>query len=145
MNEDAISPVIGVILMVAITVILAAVIAAFVFGISGQMAVKSPEGLTECSNLNKVTDKYMTPNYNIIEVNNNYLYQLSLTNYNKVRVGDYVQIDIFGEVRILSVIELSERESGYRDACKVIDRVECERQKAYQRECSEMFSKTCSR
>ena len=31
-NEDAVSPVIGVILMVAITVILAAVIAAFVFG-----------------------------------------------------------------------------------------------------------------
>lgn len=32
LNEDAVSPVIGVILMVAITVILAAVIAAFVFG-----------------------------------------------------------------------------------------------------------------
>ncbi|MCG7854185.1 MAG: type IV pilin N-terminal domain-containing protein, partial [Methanosarcinaceae archaeon] len=31
-DEDAVSPVIGVILMVAITVILAAVIAAFVFG-----------------------------------------------------------------------------------------------------------------
>ncbi|MDW7728226.1 MAG: type IV pilin N-terminal domain-containing protein [Candidatus Methanoperedens sp.] len=34
-NEEAVSPVIGVILMVAITVILAAVIAAFVFGIGG--------------------------------------------------------------------------------------------------------------
>ena len=34
-NEQAVSPVIGVILMVAITVILAAVIAAFVFGMSG--------------------------------------------------------------------------------------------------------------
>jgi len=33
-REDAVSPVIGVILMVAITVILAAVIAAFVFGMS---------------------------------------------------------------------------------------------------------------
>jgi len=32
-SEDAVSPVIGVILMVAITVILAAVIAAFVFGL----------------------------------------------------------------------------------------------------------------
>ena len=32
-NDQAVSPVIGVILMVAITVILAAVIAAFVFGI----------------------------------------------------------------------------------------------------------------
>lgn len=35
-NEEAVSPVIGVILMVAITVILAAVIAAFVFGLGGQ-------------------------------------------------------------------------------------------------------------
>jgi flagellin-like protein len=34
-NEEAVSPVIGVILMVAITVILAAVIAAFVFGLGG--------------------------------------------------------------------------------------------------------------
>ncbi len=36
-NEEAVSPVIGVILMVAITVILAAVIAAFVFGMSGSI------------------------------------------------------------------------------------------------------------
>lgn len=34
-NDEAVSPVIGVILMVAITVILAAVIAAFVFGLAG--------------------------------------------------------------------------------------------------------------
>ena len=36
-DEEAVSPVIGVILMVAITVILAAVIAAFVFGMSGSL------------------------------------------------------------------------------------------------------------
>lgn len=36
-NEDAVSPVIGVILMVAITVILAAVIAAFVFGMANDV------------------------------------------------------------------------------------------------------------
>ena len=34
-REDAVSPVIGVILMVAVTVILAAIIAAFVFGMAG--------------------------------------------------------------------------------------------------------------
>jgi flagellin-like protein len=39
-NEDAVSPVIGVILMVAITVILAAVIAAFVFGMAGGVDTK---------------------------------------------------------------------------------------------------------
>ena len=37
-NDDAVSPVIGVILMVAITVILAAVIAAFVFGMAGNIS-----------------------------------------------------------------------------------------------------------
>jgi len=36
-HDDAVSPVIGVILMVAVTVILAAVIAAFVFGVSGNI------------------------------------------------------------------------------------------------------------
>ena len=36
-NEEAVSPVIGVILMVAVTVILAAVIAAFVFGMAGNL------------------------------------------------------------------------------------------------------------
>ena len=43
-SEDAVSPVIGVILMVAITVILAAVIAAFVFGKAfDELAAASPE------------------------------------------------------------------------------------------------------
>lgn len=37
-NEDAVSPVISVILLVAITVILAAIIAAFVFGMAGNIA-----------------------------------------------------------------------------------------------------------
>ena len=36
-NDEAVSPVIGVILMVAITVILAAVIAAFVFNMAGDV------------------------------------------------------------------------------------------------------------
>ena len=36
-NDNAVSPIIGVILMVAITVILAAVVAALVFGIAGNM------------------------------------------------------------------------------------------------------------
>jgi flagellin-like protein len=37
-NDEGVSPVIGVILMVAITVILAAVIAAFVFGMAGNIS-----------------------------------------------------------------------------------------------------------
>lgn len=45
-TEDAVSPVIGVILMVAITVILAAVIAAFVFGLAGSTGTAKNVGLT---------------------------------------------------------------------------------------------------
>jgi flagellin-like protein len=41
-NEEGVSPVIGVILMVAITVILAAVIAAFVFGMGGSLNEAPP-------------------------------------------------------------------------------------------------------
>ncbi len=45
-DEEAVSPVIGVILMVAITVILAAVIAAFVFGMTGNVATTKSVGVT---------------------------------------------------------------------------------------------------
>ncbi|WP_445474511.1 type IV pilin [Methanococcoides methylutens] len=49
-NEDAVSPVIGVILMVAITVILAAVIAAFVFGMGpSEMAPQASLRLSNAS------------------------------------------------------------------------------------------------
>ena len=50
-DEEAVSPVIGVILMVAITVILAAVIAAFVFGMGGNLSESPPSvSLTASSN-----------------------------------------------------------------------------------------------
>jgi len=48
-NEEAVSPVIGVILMVAITVILAAVIAAFVFNIGGTQQKTPVVSLTAVS------------------------------------------------------------------------------------------------
>jgi flagellin-like protein len=46
-NSEAVSPVIGVILMVAITVILAAVIAAFVFGMAGQIEKPKTVAITQ--------------------------------------------------------------------------------------------------
>jgi len=49
-NEEAVSPVIGVILMVAITVILAAVIAAFVFGMSSNVDTTKTVGVTAALN-----------------------------------------------------------------------------------------------
>jgi len=49
-EEEAVSPVIGVILMVAIVVILAAVIAAFVFGMAGSTSASKNVGMTVSPN-----------------------------------------------------------------------------------------------
>jgi len=49
-NEEAVSPVIGVILMVAVTVILAAIIAAFVFNMAGSMQSAKTVGMTLTAN-----------------------------------------------------------------------------------------------
>ncbi|MFA4859865.1 type IV pilin [Methanoregula sp.] len=49
-NDEAVSPVIGVILMVAITVILAAVIAAFVFGMAGNIQSAKTVAITMTQN-----------------------------------------------------------------------------------------------
>ncbi|HOI62466.1 MAG TPA: type IV pilin N-terminal domain-containing protein [Methanoculleus sp.] len=57
-NEDAVSPVIGVILMVAITVILAAVIAAFVFGMTGNVQTTKTVAVTANQNSNNVVLTY---------------------------------------------------------------------------------------
>ena len=55
-NDEAVSPVIGVILMVAITVILAAVIAAFVFGMSGNISKTKTVAVT----VQKVDSSHIT-------------------------------------------------------------------------------------
>jgi flagellin-like protein len=47
-DDKAVSPVIGVILMVAITVILAAVIASFVLGLGDQTGERAPQFTIEC-------------------------------------------------------------------------------------------------
>jgi len=47
-DDDAVSPVIGVILMVAITVILAAVIASFVLGLGDQTSEAAPQVSVSC-------------------------------------------------------------------------------------------------
>jgi len=47
-DDDAVSPVIGVILMVAITVILAAVIASFVLGLGNQTGPAAPTVSVSC-------------------------------------------------------------------------------------------------
>jgi len=58
-DEKAVSPVIGVILMVAITVILAAVIASFVFGLGGEVKKAPTASLT----VTDATDKLESGTY----------------------------------------------------------------------------------
>lgn len=57
-NEEAVSPVIGVILMVAITVILAAVIAAFVFGMTGNVQTTKTIAVTVGQNEDNIVLTY---------------------------------------------------------------------------------------
>jgi len=53
-TEEAVSPVIGVILMVAITVILAAVIGAFIFGMANNMPTGNTVGVTALKDGNNI-------------------------------------------------------------------------------------------
>lgn len=61
-HEEAVSPVIGVILMVAITVILAAVIAAFVFGMAGDISTSKIVAAT-ASHTADSDNNYITVTY----------------------------------------------------------------------------------
>ena len=77
-SEDAVSPVIGVILMVAITVILAAVIAAFVFGMAGNVSKTRSVAVTATKQGQNVTvtnnggpDNQDVSSFNVTAVYNN--------------------------------------------------------------------------
>ncbi|MBP2145903.1 flagellin-like protein [Methanofollis sp. W23] len=62
-NDEAVSPVIGVILMVAITVILAAVIAAFVFGMAGNMSGTKSVAATASHSVDNNGNQIITVTY----------------------------------------------------------------------------------
>ena len=55
-DDDAVSPVIGVILMVAITVILAAVIATFVLGLGDSLSNQAPQASFTCDGSDLIHD-----------------------------------------------------------------------------------------
>ena len=59
-NEEAVSPVIGVILMVAITVILAAVIASFVFGMAQNIRTQKQIAVTASQVFDTTSGEYTT-------------------------------------------------------------------------------------
>ena len=60
-DDDAVSPVIGVILMVAITVILAAVIGTFVLGLGESVSQNASAGVSEASGNDEVTLNSLGP------------------------------------------------------------------------------------
>lgn len=124
-NEKAVSPVIGVILMVAITVILAAIIAAFVIGLGGN--ISKPGGielhggrLTECSHFFKVVEVYETPERSFMVLEGYAKTEITHEFYEQIQPGDYLQQYVNGGFVKVNVTPISEISSGYRDACLVM-------------------------
>ena len=124
-NENAVNPVIGVIIMVAITVILAAVIAAFVFGMAGNITKTSSEYVS-CSDYYQVTDMYRTPSGNyvvysrmrITRVNDTVAVTTDI--FDSIVVGTYAQYGFYGYIPV-NLTHINESVSGLRDSCKVVD------------------------
>lgn len=125
-NERAVSPVIGVILMVAITVILAAVIAAFVLDLGGSVGQEAQAGVsmefdeeqknlsiqvTSLGNADHVTFGGVADELDI-DGNNNYLNDTTMT------VGDSITVsnetsndDVSGTVTAIAVIEADDTQT----------------------------------
>ena len=123
-NENAVNPVIGVIIMVAITVILAAVIAAFVFGMSGNISKTSSEYVS-CSNYYQVVDMYRTPSGNYVVYYGVYrgtsvtdTRAMTLDEYKLTTVGSYAQVTGWDYLPV-NLTYINESVSGMRDSCKV--------------------------
>ena len=116
-NEEAVSPVIGVILMVAITVILAAVIAAFVFGmgsniqgtkvvsisskIAGENIVLTVNGGTDLPTLSGL--RITVNGTNVPSVDYNTITSTTTDSLNKFSVGDIITIPDKNSGRLLVV------------------------------------------
>jgi len=96
-NEEAVSPVIGVILMVAITVILAAVIAAFVFGMT--------------DNIDPQKEVYATTKMSFDEDKNPILI-VTIQGGKDVDLVDKIECIIGTEAKIISGLDTGEVELG---------------------------------
>jgi len=96
-NDEAVSPVIGVILMVAITVILAAVIAAFVFGMAGTTSTTKSVGITGSVNASHFTATVQggtdLPSLSYLTYSRNGTHVGNLNTSATVRVGDSYTVD----------------------------------------------------
>ncbi len=88
-NDEAVSPVIGVILMVAITVILAAVIAAFVFGLAGTTGTAKNVGITVAVNSTNTDFTATIQGGTDLATLNNLTYALGSNNNSPQKFGAY--------------------------------------------------------
>jgi len=84
-NDNAVSPVIGVILMVAITITLAAVIAAFTFGMAGTIQKSHIVAIT----MHQPDGTYIT-----------------LTNMGGQDAGSLVLVNVTGDLKVLPAVKL---------------------------------------
>lgn len=110
MNSKALSPVIGVILMVAITVILAAVIAAFVFDMSGKIR-QNPENGLPVKVVKEITIQSVEPRSLTSTEGTTYLMQAPNFDYHEYYSGEKVIVTVQGTNTII-IIQRSPLESG---------------------------------
>ena len=103
-KDDAVSPVIGVILMVAITVILAAVIAAFVFGLAGNVSSTKNVAITAQQ---QATDKVQITNNGGTDVNKVTTFKVQVHGADATVVGSTSFTDDETRVGAYSVYTLS--------------------------------------
>ena len=97
MKEDAISPVVGVVLMVGVVVILAAVIAAFVFGLAGAGDIQTKRITVDCVERSDVL------NYAVFTTEGEiYTLPVGAAGINGLTVGATYDIRATPECRILS-------------------------------------------
>ena len=125
-NENAVDSIAGVIIMVAITVILAAVIAAFIFGMSGNIT-KTQSEYVSCSDYYQVVDMYCTPSGNYVVYSGVYrgipttdTRVVTLDRYKLTTVGSYAQITGWDYLPV-NLTYINESVSGLTDSCKVVN------------------------
>ncbi|MFC7175840.1 type IV pilin N-terminal domain-containing protein [Halosegnis marinus] len=95
-DEDAVSPVIGVILMVAITVILAAVIGTFVLGLGDQVQSSAPNANFQFQYPSADYESSSLEAGDVIEITHNGGQDVSASNLD-VQVGSAIVIDSPGD------------------------------------------------
>jgi len=118
-NDEAISPVIGVMMMITITVLMAIAIAMFTFGMMGNTPKKQAE-YVQCSDFYKIVDKYKTPDgFYVIFAGTSYPYQIYYNEFEEWKIGQYIDFNLFIR-KPINLVEINESISGYRDACMEI-------------------------